>query len=67
MNIHLLLLILGSILIIEGLPYFLFPGQLKKILKEIQNLDTKILRMLGLIFICLGLMIVYLMKSKICQ
>jgi hypothetical protein len=67
MKIYLIILILGSILIIEGLPYFLFPGKLKKFLLEIQNLDVNILRILGLVFICLGLVMVYLVKSKICQ
>lgn len=67
MNGYLIVLILGAVLIIEGLPYFLFPRKLKQILIEIQNLDTKTLRILGLVFICLGLAMVYLVKSKICQ
>ncbi len=67
MKIHLIILILGAIMIIEGMPYFLFPNKLKKILLEISNLDIKILRILGLIFMSIGLVMIYIVRSKICQ
>lgn len=66
MNTHLIILIIGSVMVIEGLPYFLFPDKIKIYLLQIQQLDTNVMRILGLILIVFGLLLVYLMKSKIC-
>lgn len=66
MNIHLIILIIGSVMVIEGLPYFLFPDKIKIYLLQIQQLDTNVMRILGLMLIVFGLLLVYLMKSKIC-
>ncbi len=66
MNTHLIILIIGSVMVIEGLPYFLFPDKIKTYLLQIQQLDTNVLRILGLMLIVFGLLLVYLMKSKIC-
>lgn len=67
MKSYLIILIIGSIMVIEGLPYFLFPEKIKTYLMQIQQLDSKVLRILGLVFIILGLALVYMVKSKICQ
>ena len=67
MKPYLIILIIGSIMVIEGLPYFLFPEKIKMYLMQIQQLDSKVLRILGLVFIILGLALVYMVKSKICQ
>ena len=67
MNINLLLLILGSIMVIEGLPYFLFPERIKKFYKNIESTDIKALRFMGFIIISIGLIVVFLVKSKICK
>ena len=66
MNTHLIILIIGSVMVIEGLPYFLFPDKIKIYLLQIQQLDTNVMRRLGLMLIVFGLVLVYLMKSKIC-
>jgi uncharacterized protein YjeT (DUF2065 family) len=66
MNTHLIILIIGSVMVIEGLPYFLFPDKIKIYLLQIQQLDTNVMRILGLMLIVFGLLLVYLMKSKIC-
>lgn len=66
MNTHLIILIIGSVMVIEGLPYFLFPDKIKTYLLQIQQLDTNVMRILGLMLIVFGLLLVYLMKSKIC-
>ena len=66
MTLHLLILLIGAIMVIEGLPYFLFPEKTKKTLMQIQQLDTRVLRILGLIVMALGLLLVYMVKSKIC-
>ena len=67
MKPHLIILIIGSIMVIEGLPFFLFPEKIKAYLTQIQQLDSKVLRILGLVFIIFGLLLVYVVKSKICQ
>jgi uncharacterized protein YjeT (DUF2065 family) len=67
MKPQLIILIIGSIMVIEGLPYFLFPEKIKNYLMQIQQLDSKVLRLLGLVFIIVGLGLVYMVKSKICQ
>lgn len=66
MNTHLIILIIGSVMVIEGLPYFLFPDKIKIYLLQIQQLDTNVMRILGLMLIVFGLLLVYIMKSKIC-
>jgi len=54
-------------MVIEGLPYFLFPEKIKKFYKQIEISSAKILRLMGLIAIIIGLMIVCFVKSKICK
>lgn len=65
MNLKLIALIIGSIMVLEGIPYFLMPNLLKKIFIQLIQLDPRVLRFIGLVFISLGLLIVYLMKSSI--
>lgn len=67
MKPQLIILIIGSIMVIEGLPYFLFPEKIKNYLMQIHQLDSKVLRLLGLVFIIIGLGLVYMVKSRICQ
>ena len=67
MNSYLILLIIGSVMVIEGLPYFLFPERTKKFYKKIESADIRALRAVGLIIISIGLAIVFLVKSKICE
>ena len=67
MKTNLLFLILGSIMVVEGLPYFLFPEKIKKFYKHIETSSTKTLRLMGLIAIIIGLILVYFLKSKICE
>lgn len=67
MSIYLLLLLMGSILVIEGLPYFLFPGAVKRFYDQIRTSENAILRVTGFIMMIMGLFIVYLVRSKICQ
>lgn len=67
MNIFLLLLLFGSILVIEGLPYFLFPGTVKRFYDQIRQSEETVLRVAGFLMMALGLSIVYLVRSKVCQ
>ncbi len=65
-NINLLLLIFGSILVMEGLPYFLFPAKVKKFYEQIRNAEAGVLRAAGFMLMVVGLIIVYVVKSKVC-
>jgi uncharacterized protein YjeT (DUF2065 family) len=58
--------ILGTILVIEGIPYLLFPAGIKKFYKGIESTDNKALRVIGLGASLIGLLLVYIFGSKIC-
>lgn len=57
-----LLTVIGLILIIEGLPYFAFPGQFKKWISMVLELGEGPLRIYGLVSMLLGLLLVYLAR-----
>ena len=65
MNIYLLLLILGAVLVLEGLPYFLFPEKLKNFYKQIEKAEPNTLRAIGFVTLAIGLLIVYLARGKV--
>jgi len=65
MNIYLLLLIFGAVLVLEGLPYFLFPEKLKNFYKQIEKTDPNALRAIGFVTLMLGLLIVYFVRGKV--
>jgi uncharacterized protein YjeT (DUF2065 family) len=67
MNLNLLLLILGTILVIEGIPYFLFPAKIKKFYERLKIAENNVLRVAGFLMIVIGLIIVYMVKEKVCQ
>ncbi len=56
----LVLTVLGLLLIIEGLPYFMFPEKVKNWYLFIQDLPRRWLRMMGLIAMIAGLLFVYI-------
>ena len=58
----LLFLLLGLVLVIEGLPYFAFPDKMKIWLKKIQEIPDSHLRAIGFVSICVGLGLAYLFK-----
>ena len=58
----LLLCLIGLVLIVEGLPYFALPGQMKKWMKKIQEIPDPHLRAMGFVAMCLGLLMVYLFR-----
>jgi uncharacterized protein YjeT (DUF2065 family) len=53
----LLVLLLGLLLIVEGLPYLTFPDAMKKWLAEITNMDNGRLRFIGLVVVIVGFLI----------
>lgn len=67
MNLNLLIIVIGFVLIIEGAPYFFFPEKMKKFFQSLEKLDSKQLRIIGFVAIFIGMLIVYLVRKKICQ
>ena len=53
------LCVIGMVMIVEGLPYFAFPGKMKGWVKIIINSPESSLRRFGLVLMILGLFLVY--------
>lgn len=54
---------LGLALILEGMPYFLAPGSIKKTLELIKDQPEKFLRIFGLTAMMSGLLLLYLVNG----
>lgn len=59
-----LLTVLGLVLVLEGMPWFLSPGRVKKLLRTIAATPDSSLRVVGLIFMLAGLLLVYLGRGR---
>ncbi len=55
--------VLGLVLIIEGLPYFAFPEQVKELAKRLPDMPDSVLRGLGILLMLSGLLIAYIGKK----
>ena len=53
---------LGLALILEGMPYFLAPGSIKKTLEMIKDQPEKYLRLFGLTAMLSGVVLLYLVN-----
>jgi hypothetical protein len=49
----------GLYLILEGIPYFAFPGRIRLILAQIQEIPDSTLRLFGFVSMIAGLVLVY--------
>ena len=58
-----LLIAFGLFLFFEGMLYALFPSKMKNMLKKLDLLKDNQLRMGGLIFVILGFIIIYYLKT----
>ncbi|MDY6973575.1 MAG: DUF2065 domain-containing protein [Thermodesulfobacteriota bacterium] len=58
----LLFCLLGLVLIVEGLPYFAFPGKMKRFMLTVQEVPDSYLRTIGFIAMGLGLLVVYIFR-----
>ena len=58
----LLFLLLGLVLVIEGLPYFAFPDKMKRWLKRVQEIPDSHLRAIGFVAMCVGLGMAYVFR-----
>jgi len=51
--------VIGMVMIVEGLPYFAFPGKMKEMVQMITGLDNTNLRKFGFVLMFAGLCIIY--------
>ncbi|WP_225071776.1 DUF2065 family protein [Desulfuromonas sp. CSMB_57] len=58
-----LLTFLGLLLIVEGLPWFLSPLRVKALMRLLLAVPEASLRLLGLVWMLLGLLLVYLARG----
>lgn len=58
------LCVIGMVMIIEGIPYFGFPENMKQMMNKMLTLPDDILRKFGLALMVVGLMLVYLGKME---
>ena len=56
------LCVIGMVMIIEGLPYFGFPENMKSMMKKVLDLPDDVLRKFGLVLMVAGLALVYIGK-----
>ncbi len=57
-----LVIVLGVVLIVEGLPWFMSPRGTKRMLGELFQMNDRTLRSVGLGLMLTGLFLVYLAK-----
>ena len=57
-----LIIAIGLLLFIEGMLYALFPSKMKNMLKIVEKLPVRQLRISGLLFALIGFVIVWYMK-----
>ena len=57
------LCVIGMVMIVEGIPYFVFPGGMKEMILVILEQPEAVLRRFGLMLMMMGLVIVYLGRS----
>ena len=58
-----LIIAFGLFLFIEGILYALFPSKMKNMLKKIDNIAEKQLRVGGLVFVVIGFIIIWYLKT----
>ena len=57
------LCVIGMVMIIEGLPYFVFPDKMKFWIEKILEMSENEMRKLGLVLMIIGLLLVYVGKK----
>ena len=60
-----IMIAIGLVLIIEGLPYFILPEQVKEIGRKLQEIKSSSLRLFGIGLMFLGLILVYIARKYI--
>ncbi|MGA1868617.1 MAG: DUF2065 domain-containing protein [bacterium] len=59
---RLFLTVIGLIMVLEGMPYFLIPHKFKEIMIIMQKLSDSHLRLIGFVSMLMGLVVIYLAK-----
>jgi hypothetical protein len=57
-----LLTVLGVVLVVEGMPWFLSPRRVKGVLLGFMKTPDRVLRLMGLVLMLSGLLVVYLTR-----
>ena len=57
------LCVLGMVFIVEGVPYFAFPGKFKVYLLKLAEMPDSTLRIMGIAALASGLFLLYLGRS----
>jgi len=57
------LCVLGMVMVVEGLPYFAFPEQMKLVIEKVLEMPDSTLRKFGFVLMLAGLGLVYVGKS----
>ncbi len=58
MNLEFILSVIGCVLFVEGMPYFLSPSSLKRVMIQVLQTDERVLRRLGFTLMVCGLLTV---------
>lgn len=58
-----LLVVIGVVMVVEGIPWFLAPGGYKRLLLQLLPVDDTVLRLAGLAMMLGGLLLVYLIRG----
>lgn len=53
----------GLVLILEGIPYFAAPERVRRMVAQLAELPDAFLRRMGFFLMCLGLLVVYLVRG----
>jgi len=57
------LCVIGMVMIIEGMPYFGFPDQIKQVMVHILSMPNDALRRMGFFLMLVGLTLLYIGKN----
>jgi uncharacterized protein YjeT (DUF2065 family) len=61
--VEILVVVIGVVMIVEGIPWFLSPGGYKRLLLQLLPIGDSLLRLCGLALMLCGLLLVYLARS----
>lgn len=60
----LMLLLVGMVLILEGLPYAVAPDKMQAWLQKLSQMDPKLLRIVGIITVISGLLLCWIVQRS---
>jgi len=60
---HFFMCVLGMVMVVEGLPYFAFPEQMKLVIEKVLEMPDSALRKFGFVLMLAGVGMVYAGKT----